>query len=198
MPTPTIGPRPLGYREPALAEPDDEELWDAVGSDAEGAFGNVVRLVFPSRAEAEAAVTVLRSMTDARTMSIRPAPGLHAPVVDAEARTSALSARHYAGLIGAFGVLAGIGAGLSGLTTLPTVAGMALLAMLGGGFGGLVGALVGLALADPYDDDPRVEVDAGPEAVVLTVRSLRAVRLREAGRALGGVPIDPRAPLSSG
>jgi hypothetical protein len=198
MATPTTGPRPLGYHEPALAEPDHEELWDAVGSDAEGALGNVVRLLFSSRAEADAAVATLRSMTDVRTMSIRPAPGLHAPVVDAEARTSALSARHYALLIGGFGVLAGLGAGLSGLTTLPTAAAMALLALLGGGFGHVVGALVGLALADPYDDDPRVEVDAGPDAVVLTVRSLRAVRLREAGRALGGVPIDPRAPLSSG
>jgi hypothetical protein len=198
MATSTTGSGPLGAREPALAEPGHEELWDAVGSDAEQALGNVVRLVFPSRAQADEAISALRSVTGPRTMSISPAPGLHAPVIDSEARTSALSARHYAGLVATFGLVAGLAAGLAGLTTLPTVAGMALLGMLGAGFGGLVGALVGLALADPFDDDPLVEVDAGPDAVVLTVRSLRAVRIREMGRALGGIPIDPRSPLSSG
>lgn len=188
------------HREPAegLAPPDHEELWDAVGSDAHEALGNVTRLLFPSRQEADAAVETLRTMTGPRTISVRPAPGLHASVVDHEARTAADAARRD-GLAGALvGAVLGLVAALAGATTLPPASAMVLLSLLGAGFGLLIGALVGLARNDPMDDDPVLEVDAGPDAVVVTVRSLRAPRIREAGRALGGVPIEPRTPLSRG
>ena len=197
MATSTNRPGQVGAQPPGLAEPDHEELWDAVGSDAEDALGNVTRLLFQTRAEADEAVEVLCSMTPAKTVSVRPAAGLHAVVMDREARTATSAARLH-GLTGAVvGIALGVIAALAGLADLPTTAALVLLGLLGGGFGFLVGALVGLARTDPMDDDPTVEVDAGQDAVVVTVRSLRAARIREVGRAMGGVPIDPRTPLSS-
>jgi uncharacterized membrane protein len=197
MATTTSRPGPLGARDPELAEPDHEQLWDAVGSDAERAWLNLTRLLFPDREAASEAVAVLRGISGAPTISMAPAPGLRAPRIDAEARTAATAARRIGGIGALVGAVLGSLVALLGPMDLPVLAATLLLAFLGAGFGGLVGALVGLSLNDPFDDDPVIEVEAGPDAVVVTVHSLRTTRIRRVGESLGGIPIDPHAPLSS-
>jgi hypothetical protein len=197
MATTTSRPGPLGAREPELAEPDHEQLWDAVGSDAERAWLNLTRLLFPDRRSAMEAVAVLRGLSGAPTISVTPTPGLRAPRIDADARTAATAARHAGGIGAAVGAGIGAGAALLVEMALPLLPATLLLAFLGAGFGGLVGALVGLSLSDPFDDDPVIEVEAGPDAVVVTVHSLRTTRIRRVGESLGGIPIDPHAPLTS-
>jgi hypothetical protein len=197
METSTSRTRPLGgHPLPELAELDHEELWDAVGSDAERAWVNLTRLLFPDRETALAAVAVLRGVTGAPTISMTPAPGIRAPRVDSEARTAATAARGAGALGAAVGTALGVGVALLAPMAMPAVAAALLLAFLGAGFGGLVGALVGLSVTDPLDDDPLVEVEGGPEAVVVTVHSLRTTHLRRLGESLGGVPIDPHAPVT--
>jgi hypothetical protein len=196
MATSTNRTRPLGGTPPPeLAQLDHEELWDAVGSDAERAWLNLTRLLFPDRDTAVAAVAVLRGVTGAPTISMTPAPGLRAPRIDAEARTAATAARRVGAFGAALGAALGVAVALLAPVAMPATAAALLLAFLGAGFGGLVGALVGLSLSDPLDDDPLVEVEGGPDAVVVTVHSLRTTHLRRLGESLGGVPIDPHAPV---
>jgi hypothetical protein len=197
METSTSRTRPLGGTPlPALAELDHEELWDAVGSDAERAWLNLTRLLFPDGDSAAAAVAVLRGVTGAPTISMTPAPGLRAPRIDAEARTAATAARG-AGALGAVaGAALGVAVALLAPMAMPATAAVLLLGFLGAGFGGLVGALVGLSVTDPLDDDPLIEVEGGPDAVVVTVHSLRTTHIRRLGESLGGVPIDPHAPVA--
>jgi hypothetical protein len=197
MATTTSRPGPLGARDPELAEPDHEQLWDAVGSDAERAWLNLTRLLFPDRRTAMEAVAVLRGISAAPTISVTPAPGLRAPRIDAEARTAATAARRVGGIGAVVGAGIGAAVALLGAVDLPLLAATLLLAFLGAGFGGLVGALVGLSLSDPFDDDPVIEVEGGPEAVVVTVHSLRTTHIRRVGESLGGIPIDPHAPISA-
>lgn len=177
---------------PPLAEPGDEHLHGAVGSDAEEARAHTLRVLFEDRAQADAAVAALRERLPVApdSISVTPAPELTAPVVDdsfgRDARGSKRTAARWALVATPVGVLVGLFAELG----IPVALAVVLLGAGFAGFGALSGALVGLARADSLDDDAQVLVTAGDEAVLVTVRHLRPARLRRLLVAAGGVPVD--------
>lgn len=180
---------------PALAPFGAEELWDAVGSDSEGSWLHTARVVYPDREMAERAVAALRQLTGAATMSLVACPGLRAPRLDVEEEGDAKGVTHGAMIGGAAGAAIGLVAAAIGALTLEPGVALALLGLAGLAFGGFVGAVVGLSLADPNDDDPVLWVHADEQAHLVTVRHLHAHRFRDLGERLGGVSIDPRTPL---
>lgn len=176
---------------PPLAEPGDERLHDAVGSDAEQARAHTLRVLFEDRDAAEAAVDALQETIPvaADSISLTPAPNTTATVADdtfsRDASASARTAARWALLGAPVGVLLGLVLELG----IPTALAAVLLGAGFAGFGALSGALVGLARTDPLDDDPEVLVATGDDAVVVTVRHLRPARHRRLLVAFGGIPI---------
>ena len=86
-----------------------------------------------------------------------------------------------------------VGAAIMAVVTVALAAdamgvGSALLlgAFTGMGFGGLIGAMFGLQMAEPMDDDPLVTIEPGRGAHVVTFVTSRPSRAREAMLAAGG------------
>lgn len=185
---------------PHLAEPGDEHLHDAAGSDAEVARAHTLQVLFEDREQAEAAVATLHARLPVApdSISLTPAPSLTAATMDDSFGRDASAAWHNAlrwGLLAApVGALVGLVAGLDMPLTLAAV----LVAAAFAGFGTLSGALVGLARADSLDDDPQVLITAGDDAVLVTVRHLRPTRLRRLLVAAGGVPVELSSTTAAG
>lgn len=86
-----------------------------------------------------------------------------------------------------------VGAAIMAVVTVALAAdamgvGSALLlgAFTGMGFGGLIGAMFGLQMSEPMDDDPLVTIDPADGACVLTFVTSRPTRARKAMEAAGG------------
>jgi hypothetical protein len=178
---------------PGLAEPGHEHLHDAEGSDTEGARATTLRVLFPDRAQAEAAVAALyeHEPVAADSISIAPAPHVTARLVDRTLPKDLSAMGRHAGLGALLGAPVGILLGVALPLGFARALAVPLMMFAFAGFGALVGALIGLARADPLDDDPVVTVVAGGDAVVVTVRHLAAPRYTALLTAFGGLPIEP-------